>query len=120
MCAHCKTYCIITLYVLQSVELISSDTEHTPFLMSPQNSRHHDRRSQDAMSDIPVCSLQEGMEGTEWAVMWRGMVRQVDSESVPLPLPKSKQYFASLKDMFRPRSQQQAPFHRYRTHVDYT
>lgn len=60
--------------------------------------------------------LPEGMEGTGWAVMWRVFVRRVDSESVALPLPKSKQYFASMKDMFKPRAQQQAPFHRQ----DYT
>lgn len=59
--------------------------------------------------------LPEGMEGTEWAVLWRMMVRRVESGSVPLPMPKRIQYYVSMKEMFKSRvpPQQQAPFHRY-------
>jgi len=104
------------LYPLQSVELISADltSEHTPSVVSPQGTRHYERRTQEAamLESQPV--LPEGMEGTEWAVQWRSMVRQVESGAVALPLPKNCLYLVNLKDMFKSRvpQQQQVQLHK--------
>ncbi len=115
-CCCCYYYYYILFLHFQSVELISSDmsSDHTPSLVSPQGTRRYER-SQDAGVMETVGPLPESMEGTEWAVLWRMTVRQVESGAVPLPMPKSTQCCVSMKDMFKTRSspQQQAPFHRY-------
>ena len=117
-----KITCYHTLLIfplawpLQCVELISADlsSEHTPSLVSPQGTRRYERRTQEAAMLESQIVLPEGMEGTEWAVRWRCMVRQVESGAVALPLPKNNMFFVNLKEMFKSRlsQQQQAPLHK--------
>ncbi len=104
------------------MELISLDlaaSEHPPyyFFTSPQGTRRFDRPSGgEAAAKEALGPLPEGMEGTGWAVSWRMHFQKCEGNPIPLPIPKSKQYFASFKEMFkmplRMPQQQQAPFHR--------
>ena len=105
------------------MELISSDlaaSENPPyyFFTSPQGTRRYERTSGVGDSNLAdtLGPLPEGMEGTGWAVSWRVLSHKCEGNPVPLPIPKSKQYFASFREMFRAsvrsQQQQQAPFHR--------
>lgn len=104
------------------VELISSDlaaSENPPYycFTSPQGTRRFERTAGDMTMVDTLGPLPEGMEGTGWAVSWRVLFHKCEGNPVPLPIPKSKQYFASFREMFkvtmRAQQQQQAPFHRY-------
>ena len=108
-------------YAMQLVELISSDlaaSDSPPYysFTSPQGTRRFEHSgSSSALADT-LGSLPEGMEGTGWAVSWRLLYQKCQGNPVSLPMPKTKLFFASFRDMFKSslksQQQQQAPFHK--------
>ena len=83
---------------VKCVELITAEVypnEAPPFYkLASRSVDSHGRRAEDRSG------LQE-TDGESWATKWRIEVRTNEDQAIPLPIPVSMRFFASMKDILK-------------------